>query len=149
MFSWFWKNHPLVRLETFIYRWMENQNCYRGTIVDVLRTDVKSDPSIGLAYFFFTFSELEKQTALNMLSSLVAQLFHCLTTTPEGLKAFYFRNPEKPSLRTLLKLFETLLKEFTRTFVVLDALDEVATYERETLLLLLHQMVGGSFENFP
>jgi hypothetical protein len=46
-----------------------------------------------------------------------------------------------------LKLFKTLLNEFSRTYIILDALDEVAADERETLLRILHQMLDGSFVN--
>jgi hypothetical protein len=67
--------------------------------------------------------------------------------TPEGVKALYFRNPGKPSSQTLKKLFEVLLSEFARTYIVLDALDEIAVSEREAFLSILCQMISGSFGN--
>ena len=121
--------------------------CFRATIIDALQTDFKSDPSVGLAYFFFTFSEPDKQAVLNMLTALVAQLFLWLLKIPEGLKAIYTRHPEKPLLTTLLRIFDILLMEFNWTYIILDALDEVATHDRGTLLSTLHQMLDGSFAN--
>ena len=119
-----------------------------GTIIDAVQTTFESDHSVGLAFFFFTFSEPEKQTVSSMLTALVSQLFLRLAHTPEDLKTLYTRTPgTPPKLATLLKLFNTLLKEFSRTFIVLDALDEVAVHERDTLLRVLHQMHDPSFGN--
>lgn len=115
--------------------------------MDALQAAFDSDRSIGLAIFFFTFNEPEKQSVTRMLAALVSQLFLRLPDIPEGLKTIYTRNPGEPSLRILLKLFKALGSEFNRTFIILDALDEVAVHERDMLLRVLRQMHDGSFVN--
>jgi hypothetical protein len=92
--SWFRKDHPLVRLEAAMHCQTENYRRRRGTIINVLQTDLESNFSEGLAFFFFAFSEPEKQTVSNMLAALIAQLCLRLPRITEGLKALYFGTPK-------------------------------------------------------
>ncbi|KAI9894307.1 MAG: hypothetical protein M1814_003063 [Vezdaea aestivalis] len=73
------------------------------------RTDV------AVIYAYFNYKESADQTASRVLASLLRQLIHGLNEIPEGVR---------PKVQELAPHLVTALRAFTRTFVIIDALDE-------------------------
>jgi hypothetical protein len=77
---------------------------------------------VGLAYFFFTFRDRQKQLARNMLASIVAQL--CRQVHPDYIPPEVFKPSETWSEDSLLAVIRSLATKFKHVYIVLDALDE-------------------------
>lgn len=83
-----------------------------------------SNPRIGIAFFFFTFNDLDKQNASSMLRALILQLSNQLTshTIVEELHRIY-RGTTPPN-QDLKESLRQLLRAFDQVYIILDALDE-------------------------
>jgi ankyrin repeat domain-containing protein 50 len=99
-----------------------------------------------LAYFFFTFSDKEKQQVSQMLATVSAQLLRYLSEIPDTLKSIYKNNRTIPaSNRTLTEFLKALVRSLGKVSIVLDALDEVAAADRSSLLDILQQFSTSEF----
>lgn len=85
----------------------------------------RSDPKVGIAFFYFTFNDVSKQDVSAMLRALLLQLSsqlrdgHAdLTRLHESYKA------GTPSLPVLIEHLQRLIQRFHQVYIMLDALDE-------------------------
>lgn len=87
-----------------------------------------SEPDIGIAYLYCDYKDKDMQTSINLLSSLTRQLATQLLILPSEIEEFYKSRQDSsspsPTTRDHLKLLLSLAQKFTRTFLVVDALDE-------------------------
>jgi len=60
---------------------------------------------------------------------------------PPEILSVYHSSLSKPNWESLLKLLQILIRTFTRTFIIVDALDEIAEQERRPLFKLIEQML--------
>jgi nucleoside phosphorylase len=96
-------------------------------IIDHLERKFRNDSSIGIAYFYCNFRQQHEQTPLLLLSTLLKQLAQGRAFVPESVKALYEHHKQKEKRPGLDEISGTLLSvitEYTRTFFVIDALDE-------------------------
>jgi hypothetical protein len=80
-----------------------------------------------VAYFYFDFSDQDKQKHKKMLQSLVAQLFAQSPYTPDVLRSVFskcLRGLHQPSTKELLEIMKGFVELSDETFILLDALDE-------------------------
>jgi hypothetical protein len=100
-----------------------------STVVDDLKTSVATDQEgkTQLVYFYFSFSDSQKQSLQSFLRSAVSQLCH-LKPVFDLLKLMK-ASPLScgPSLGDLKKAFELVLGH-TKLFLVVDALDEISEH---------------------
>ncbi|KAG0634235.1 hypothetical protein HOY80DRAFT_1099822 [Tuber brumale] len=101
----------------------------------------------ALAYFYFTFSDSEKQKLSNMLLSLIGQLPKRPSDRglPGGIVDLYNGTKAVGKLaspKALKDLLSQIIKGFKKTFIVLDALDEVPKSERKGLLSWLTELTA-------
>lgn len=85
----------------------------------------RSDPGIGIAFFYFTFNDKSKQDESAMLRALLLQLSSQLQdghTGLTGLRDSY--SPGIPPSPVLLDHLRRLIERFHDVYIVLDALDE-------------------------
>ena len=85
--------------------------------------------SAVMAYFYFDFRDLNKQTCYDLLRSLVSQLSTCSSPCCGILHRIYEAHKDgaqQPSDDTLKKCLEEMLRLLSqgRVFIILDALDE-------------------------
>jgi hypothetical protein len=110
-----------------------------------------SDPHIALAYFYFSFSDTEKQNAENMLRSLIVQLCGGRPDTPKPLSDLYpYRDKHlQPGLEKLKETLQACTQDFKSVYLVVDALDECprTNDEREKLLELLGYVRAWTLTN--
>ena len=115
-----------------------------GIIHDLLQLDEQRVGKIVVIYFFFNFSDEEKQKPHMMLRSLVNQLLQYCFIAPvaidEAFSSYQGRRKELPE-ELLMKMLLQLANEFSTIYIVLDALDECT--DQETLLeKILPQIIG-------
>ena len=85
--------------------------------------------SVIMAYFYFDFKDLKKQTCRDLLLSLVSQLSTCSSSCCNILHHIYeahdkgTRQPSDDALKECLKQFLSLSGQ-RPIFIILDALDE-------------------------
>ncbi|CUS12938.1 unnamed protein product, partial [Tuber aestivum] len=114
------------------------------SIEDVKRVCNMND-DYGLAYFYFTFSDSEKQKLDNMLLSIIGQL--AKRPSDRGLPAAVvdLYNSTKgigksADTSTLKVLLAQIIKDFRKAFIILDALDEFPKGTRESLLSWIKEL---------
>ncbi|KAJ7675968.1 ankyrin repeat-containing domain protein [Mycena polygramma] len=83
-------------------------------------------PNFGIAYFYFDFRDEKKQLLETMLRSIIMQLSE-QSPTPYSALDQHFKSCQGgkfPTYGDLLAMLDTILAEFTGTYIILDALDE-------------------------
>jgi hypothetical protein len=101
-------------------------NGISSTIIEHMKQYCQK-PDLALIYFYFDFSDPEKQKASNFLSSLVGQLCSKVVDIPEQLKKLHKRcgdGQQRPAVRELNSILSLMTREFEDIFIVIDALDE-------------------------
>ncbi|KAL7894282.1 ankyrin repeat-containing domain protein, partial [Trichoderma sp. TUCIM 5745] len=111
----------------------------------------KSPASTALAYFYFSFSDAQKQKVEGMLASLLKQI--CSQLHGELLFTEHFRGYKKRGERIDTKTLEEMLLTsttgFSNVYIVIDALDEcpLLNGHREALLNSLGRIVTNASSN--
>ncbi|KAK1465305.1 hypothetical protein CCUS01_07711 [Colletotrichum cuscutae] len=122
-------------------RWLEGSNSFlwlkgfagcgktvlSSTVIQHTLRHRRSNPSIGLCFFFFSFNDESKQNASAMLRALILQLSDQLDYVPSALQRIHDLRKKHnipPSTADLLQCFRQVLQLFQNFYVVLDALDE-------------------------
>lgn len=85
----------------------------------------KSNPRIGLAFFFFTFTDKEKQDASAMLRTLILQL-SSQSSEAHGHLTSLHKNYQyaTPPDEALVDCLQQIVRSFDEAYILLDALDE-------------------------
>jgi hypothetical protein len=96
-----------------------------STIIDSLWKDYAQDSRASIAYFYFDFTEVQKQNIEGCLRSLLRQL--SAKELPAVVKAIHKQSQEystRPDLDALTNTLKAVLRQSPLTFLVFDALDE-------------------------
>ncbi|RYN73457.1 hypothetical protein AA0117_g7845 [Alternaria alternata] len=105
-----------------------------STVIEHVFSRVSSQDNVAFAYFYFSFSDAQKQNYTNVLLSMVAQLSRKRSVHPL-LSAAHSQAPsQKPSFEVLEHILLALLEESKISYLVVDALDECSEEEREGTL---------------
>jgi hypothetical protein len=111
----------------------------------------------SMAYFYFDFKDVDKQTLHNLLPSLLIQL--SARSDPFGdilsrLYSSHDRGERKPSDRAMVECLKEMLslKAQEPTYIIMDALDECPITStipspREEVLELVEELVGLQLPN--
>ena len=95
-------------------------------VVDTLCTRFENDGSIGIAYLYCNFRQQQEKPA-GMLASLLGQLVQGQPSVPKGVKSLYESHKVKrtrPPFNELSEALQSTMASYSRTFIVIDALDE-------------------------
>lgn len=113
-----------------------------STIIQHTFRQRSSNPSVGIAFFFFTFNDESKQDTSAMLRTLILQLAPQLEdgdTAVSRLRQDYCG--DTPTDQALLGCLQELVYRFDHVYIILDALDESPRHKhREDLLQTLGVM---------
>ncbi|RYN52769.1 hypothetical protein AA0114_g4715 [Alternaria tenuissima] len=105
-----------------------------STVIEQVFGRVSGQDNVAFAYFYFSFSDAQKQNYTSVLLSMVAQLSRKRSVHPL-LRAAYSQAPsQKPSSEVLEHIFLALLEESRTSYLVVDALDECSEEQREKIL---------------
>ncbi|KAF8854030.1 ankyrin [Acephala macrosclerotiorum] len=109
-----------------------------STVIEEVKSQYKSNPTVVIAYFYFDFNDTEKQRHDKFTRSLVEQLAWQSVEALACLQSLFSRcqdGNQQPTQDALESTLQQMLGGIEETFIILDALDECK--EREELLLLL------------
>lgn len=95
-----------------------------STVVEDIRSFCDSTGTATSAFFYFTFSEVRKQSYENLLLSLVEQLAWKEPTLSTLAQAREKPDARAPGLEELEKILLTAIQACSKLYLVLDALDE-------------------------
>jgi hypothetical protein len=119
-----------------------------STVIEHLLQHCYDDTRKVTAYFYFDFSDAQKQNSELMLRSLLSQLLQRSIVVPKGVDALYSscdNGQREPSGHDLLEVTQQAAQEFTQVYVVLDALDECT--QRSELMSMLETVAGWKLNN--
>jgi hypothetical protein len=104
-----------------------------STAIEDLGSYDKNTRDVILAYFYFSFAEVDKQSFDNLLASLVRQL--CNNQLPFRRLEEEYNKQVRPSRAVLMETLLIACKQYGEVIIVLDALDELPEgNERQAVL---------------
>ncbi|KAL5585678.1 hypothetical protein FOVSG1_013370 [Fusarium oxysporum f. sp. vasinfectum] len=115
-------------------------------VVDELMTRFGNDKTIGIAYVYCDFRRQDKQTAEDLLASLLKQLAQSQSSLPESVKSLHDKHKDKgtrPSLDEVSGALYSFAALYSRTFIIIDALDEAPFGDRHKFLAALSNLRQG------
>jgi Cdc6-like AAA superfamily ATPase len=101
-------------------------------VVEHLCTKFQNDASVGIAYLYCNFRRQQEETSEALLLSLLKQLIQNRPSVAEGVKNLYERHKHKrtrPSPGEISKALQSVITDYSRTFLIIDALDECRVSE--------------------
>ena len=113
-------------------------------VVDDLRRSSNSK-DVATAYIYCDYRREEEQTPINLLSSITKQLLDHQVAIPESILNIYQHHSSKktrPTLEELSEMIQSAMSPLSKTYLVLDALDELgnAGQVRQDLLERLRKL---------
>ncbi|KAN0073009.1 hypothetical protein V8E54_009123 [Elaphomyces granulatus] len=95
-------------------------------IVDYLEQSFERE-DIAIAYIYFSYKEQDDQTTTNLLTSLLQQLVQRKTMISDGILSLYdyhAKRGTRPSLGGWSKVLKSEIENYSKVFILIDALDE-------------------------
>jgi len=96
-------------------------------VTEELSTRFEGDSSIIVAYIYCNFKQRNEQTLENLLGSVLKQLAQGRPSLPESVESLYKRCESKktrPSANDISTVLKTVAVDYSRIFILVDALDE-------------------------
>lgn len=97
-------------------------------VIDYLQRQTSSEGLNVVLCLFCNFNAQANQTACKFMGALLKQLARASRTLPKGIKDIYDKreNDHQSDFKVLADAFRTELENYPKTFIVIDALDEVS-----------------------
>lgn len=109
-----------------------------SVVIDYLFKKFRNEPNIGIAFIYCNFRRQQEQQPIDLfLCSMLKQLSQRLPSLPEYVIKLYKnheRDQTRPSLKEISMALRTAIIECSRTFIIIDALDEYEAANRTELL---------------
>jgi len=137
------KRHPNTGLwfvESLVFKtWLDADNSFLwlngfagcgksvlcSTVIQSTFRHRRSNPQIGIAFFYFNFNDKSKQDLLAMLSSLLLQLSSQLKGRHEELAKLQARYSNGlPTIPVLVDNLQYIIKRYQDVYIIVDAIDE-------------------------
>jgi Cdc6-like AAA superfamily ATPase len=96
-------------------------------VVDHVLTKFRDNSSIGIAYLYCNFRRQEEQKPVDLLASLLKQLIQRRSSVPKiAMDIYKHHNNERtrPSFHEISTILQAIVADYSRTFIIIDALDE-------------------------
>ena len=96
-------------------------------IIDHLCNRFQNDGNVGIAYLYCNFRRQQEQKPADLFASLLKQLVQKQPSVPESIKGLYMCHKDRrtrPSSDEILKVLPSVIRDYSRTFIIIDALDE-------------------------
>ena len=120
----------------------------------ILLTNNLNSERVAVTFFYFDYMDPLNQTAEDIIAAILKQLLYQMPSLLPEIESAYDRcmqkGPEaRPDRDSLVQLIKQCTRQFDRTFVVIDAMDECNERQRSKLLSCLQQLVhAGSVKMF-
>ncbi|KAJ7020740.1 ankyrin repeat domain-containing protein [Mycena alexandri] len=111
-------------------------------VVDYLSAECQNTQDIGVACIYLNYKEADNQTPSKLLAGLWRQLV-LNRDIGSDVKKLYQQHREKgtaPSLEEVASVLSASLKEFSKVFLIIDAMDEYPEFQQHVLLKYLAAM---------
>jgi hypothetical protein len=136
--------HPLRSLFTDLL--------FSSTAIENLQQRTKGQPGCAVVYWYFTFTNTEKQNLSNCILSLLGDACSNLRKTPQGLQEAYDQanfGRQQPGTKQTLELLKETVASLDDVYICLDALDECpkSSSERKRLLDAIHEICSWGVES--
>ncbi|KAM0522461.1 hypothetical protein ACHAPE_002051 [Trichoderma viride] len=122
-----------------------------SSVIKHLDDKCLSDPLSAVAYFYFSFTDPQKQGVDVMLASIIKQILACRPNIPQSALKLkeYKASGKRPDTQTLTTALTDAIFGFSAVYIVIDALDECPTLsgERKKLLKALGTILDKAPEN--
>ncbi|OAQ67814.1 nacht and ankyrin domain-containing protein [Pochonia chlamydosporia 170] len=122
--------------------------CGKTVLASTVIHELQRDESARtILYFYFDFSDVNKQSFEKSLHSLVVQLYHKNENARVHLDALYKshdKGKRQPSIHLLCETLQKMIRQTDNVYIVFDALDECRTRNRsvnEDLLTWMKALV--------
>ncbi|RYP69569.1 hypothetical protein DL770_008217 [Monosporascus sp. CRB-9-2] len=109
-------------------KWLKETN--ETLFLDDLDRRFYAETTVGIAYIYCNFNRKDEQKPEDLISSLLKQLLQRQLSLPSTLRDLYNRHSPKetrPTLDEVSKILQSVAAIFSRTFIMVDALDECQT----------------------
>ncbi|KAL7931924.1 ankyrin repeat-containing domain protein [Trichoderma chlorosporum] len=96
-------------------------------VVDHLHSRFQNDLTTGIAFFYFNYKRQDEQTIDDLMASLLKQLAkpqHPLPRVVKDLHNKHNSNRTRPSVDELTHAVHSMVREYSRVYIITDALDE-------------------------
>ncbi|KAK6349927.1 hypothetical protein TWF696_006186 [Orbilia brochopaga] len=97
-------------------------------VIDNLTTRFSSDLTVGIAYVYCNFKRSYEQKFDDLLKSLLKQLAEqCQHSLPSSVKELHNKHRPRrtqPSYEEIVQAIRSVIKTYSRVFVIIDAVDE-------------------------
>lgn len=130
----------------FIYQPASSNTSVAGSGKSVLSSSVikhlqeqhKDNATNVLAYFYFSFSDSQKQTVDGTIPSLLRQISARRPNIPQAVQSLgeYKNGGGRPDTETLIEALIASMQGFSAVYIIIDALDECPTTNDERKKLL-------------
>ena len=130
-----WKESPASFL------WLYGiPGCGKTVLSSTIIKNLQEDPDMTtLLYFFFSFTDNQKQSPQQLICSLASQLYHASEANArsclDGCFTSHKYGREQPSFSSLCATFQKMAEQAGELWVVLDALDECPGIDQRGVLL--------------
>ena len=101
-------------------------------VVNHLHTTFRNNPTVGIAYLYCNFRRQHEQKAANLLLSLLKQLVQGQALMPGSVKNLYthhIKERTRPLFDDISRALHSVVANYSRTFIVVDALDECPLFD--------------------
>jgi hypothetical protein len=98
-------------------------------VVDHLQTKYKGS---SIAYLYCNVGRQDQQTPESLFRSILKQLVWNQSPLPKSVKDLYYRHKDKqspPELGEILDVLQSIISPDSRTFIIIDALDECQNHD--------------------
>ncbi|KAK5211291.1 hypothetical protein LTR47_007985 [Exophiala xenobiotica] len=96
-----------------------------SVLINDLQKHFSEDGTAALAFFYSNFRRTDSQSAVQIISSIIRQLFLHQPETMDAVKSLHEKHDgRRPSLEELTLTIVNALSAFSKVFFVIDALDE-------------------------
>lgn len=119
-----------------------------SVIIDDLCKRYQRHPDIGIAYIYCHFRSEKEHTLDSLLASVLKQLAQGLSSLPSNVRELYDRHKSRntrPSCDEIVRTLHSVAAMCSKTFIVIDALDELSPVDgcRKKLLFEIFKVQTG------
>jgi Cdc6-like AAA superfamily ATPase len=96
-------------------------------VVEYLSTKFQNDTTVGITYLYCNFQRQQDQKPEDLIASILKQLIQRQPSVPENIISLYKHNYDKrtrPSFDEISKALHSTVSNYSRAFIIIDALDE-------------------------
>ena len=112
-------------------------------VIEHLRRELQLNDDVGVVFLYCSYKKQEEQKVGSLLSSVLRQLVQNRASIPGEVDHLYktHRNEgTRPSTKEILSVICSVVSSLSRLYLVVDALDECASFERRRLIEELYQV---------